>query len=568
MINIEAIADDIIRRLRTGFPTVLATVIAATNTGVPVGPPSASSYLLGEWSRYRPLQLPAVLIVASRSLRTPPGENVERWSHELLLHFVVEGQTEPELLRACERMAEACYACLHDQDVTAPATDRSAKVFVESVDYGPVVSPVDRAASFRKHILLTLAVRHFDRMTMAPLAITEEVAVALLVYENGVLTVTGADALNFIDPNVAALVTQSPTGQANITLSGYALLSGRPGGQTVYGGTNPGDAIVLQGTTSSATDATKIFLGQTATGEAAVNIGGSIDPLEVAFGFRLFQFLSESDGGLVGGALFGAWTASDAIATPGGQSSFIFLASRGSRAAPANTQDGDFLALLQAQGWPINQPAAQISIRQDGTTGSQVPGEFRVAVADDTHLRNIFAIRSNGLIMIGDTLVDTVRDASDVARFHVRTEASGIVGRVVQAHVGQTANLDEWWPGLETVLAADANVSDTTLTLADSSKMASAGFVTIQGQDGYQYSANNTGTGVLTLVGTVTVHRSSGASVRGLQAATPLAAVLPNGAFRLAHLADTDAANDTWYYSLTVSGAVYKDAAGVAHKLY
>lgn len=49
---------------------------------------------------------------------------------------------------------------------------------------------------------------------------------------------------------------------------------------------------------------------------------------------------------------------------------------------------------------------------------------------------------------------------------------------------------------------------------------------------------------------------------------TLLSAVLPDGSFRLIHLADASAANDSWYFSTTGSKPAYKDSGGTAHYLY
>lgn len=166
MLNIESVADDLISTLRQKMPAQVQAVIAVTDTRVPIVAPKASSYFLGEWSRFHPYELPAVFVVPSRSPRAIDGQNIDKWQHRILVHLLIEGCDEESLTRACFRMAEATYACVHDQDITRTGVStRATKVFVESVEYGPIIARQPQARVFQKDIFLSLSILHYDRST-------------------------------------------------------------------------------------------------------------------------------------------------------------------------------------------------------------------------------------------------------------------------------------------------------------------------------------------------------------------------------------------------------------------
>src|ERR1700674_1469780 len=175
-INAEALADDLIAQLRARMPSAIATVIAATDTATPIVAPSPQSYYLGEWSRFRPYHLPACFVIWNRSpavlMGAGAGSNIEKWEHQVLVDFLIEGRDEESLTHACFRMAEAAYACLHDQDLTpAGITSYSTKTFVESIEYGPMIAKQPEGRPFRKDIFLKCRILHFDTQTMAPFAL-------------------------------------------------------------------------------------------------------------------------------------------------------------------------------------------------------------------------------------------------------------------------------------------------------------------------------------------------------------------------------------------------------------
>ena len=81
-LNIEPVVDDLILFLRQRLPAQLIdTVSRAADTRVPVTLPAASSYYIGEWSRFRSYSLPACFVVTNRSTATvhslgkPSGPN-------------------------------------------------------------------------------------------------------------------------------------------------------------------------------------------------------------------------------------------------------------------------------------------------------------------------------------------------------------------------------------------------------------------------------------------------------------------------------------------------------------
>lgn len=168
MLNIEAICDDLMLFVRQRYPAQLQKVIEISGTGVPIAPPQASSYYLGEYNRFRPYVLPAFLFVPTKSPRGGPTKddgNVDVWQHRILLDALVEGHEEEQLTRACFRHAEALHNTLKDQDITrAGVSTRGTKVFVDAIDYGPMITkPSERV--FRKDAFLTLRILHYDQAT-------------------------------------------------------------------------------------------------------------------------------------------------------------------------------------------------------------------------------------------------------------------------------------------------------------------------------------------------------------------------------------------------------------------
>ena len=109
------------------------------------------------------------------------------------------------------------------------------------------------------------------------------------------------------------------------------------------------------------------------------------------------------------------------------------------------------------------------------------------------------------------------------ARFHIRNEADATIASIFMGHDAQTANLTDWDTKVVVQLAANANPGDATLTFLDSTKLYPSGTIYMNHAHpiyrfrAYDYTANNTGTGVLTLVGTVATLITTGGSIGSYQ---------------------------------------------------
>jgi hypothetical protein len=178
-LNIEAIVDDLSAYLQAHLPTALTTVMNAANSvGRPsygIAVPGAASYFIGEQSRYRAYQAPALFLIVPSTVRPNEGRAGE-WAtmlhqeHTVLLDILMEAPGEEALTRCCYRMADAIDATVHDQDITPPTiTTRATKVFVTKVDYGAMFTPKDSPQRvFRKDVWVQLLVRHDDQLTPIP----------------------------------------------------------------------------------------------------------------------------------------------------------------------------------------------------------------------------------------------------------------------------------------------------------------------------------------------------------------------------------------------------------------
>lgn len=222
--------------------------------------------------------------------------------------------------------------------------------------------------------------------------------------EDGVLVVTGT-ILDLIEPDTT-LVTNSPSGTARVVMSKYALLSGRSGGQTLYGGTAAGNNLTLK-SSSDATlgeiifeslGATGMNFSQNALGEGRLIIGGNVDPSSAFVPGGLFQFLIESEGN---STIFGSFNASsDAVSSP----TFYGIKARGTMASPTKTFDGDTILIIGAFGYDSTNSlaassvgAAGISILQDGNAGvGYVPGKLVISTTDTSgNLASRVEVRSD-----------------------------------------------------------------------------------------------------------------------------------------------------------------------------
>ena len=174
-VRVEEVANDVITYVRARFATQLASVAtAATTAGLPAYPlpyPRNESYLIGEPSRYRVYQAPAVLVVPLRSDRTkdptPQAEGITDFQVvSMLLVLLIEGRNEEELTRICMRYAQAASESVHNADVGTSA-NYTAVVYVNGIDYG-VTFTRDQAGQrvFRKDATLELRIHYRGTFTM------------------------------------------------------------------------------------------------------------------------------------------------------------------------------------------------------------------------------------------------------------------------------------------------------------------------------------------------------------------------------------------------------------------
>lgn len=503
-INAEALADDLIAQLRVRMPAAIATVIAATDTATPIVAPSPQSYYLGEWSRFRPYHLPACFVIWNRSPNALVG-NIEKWEHQVLVDFLIEGRDEASLTHACFRMAEAAYACLHDQDLTG-VTAYSVKTFVESIEYGPMIAKQPEGRPFRKDIFLKCRILHFDQQTMAPYALLASGSGAggggsggggnpLILQQNGTAVVSpSTSAINFIEPD-ATVLTNSPGGTGRVDLSGYVLASGRPGGQTIAGGVNVNDNLILLPNIApgfagriSFYDPTVAEFTLNGFGKPRLIIGGDTDPTTVFVPSGILSFLVEADGD---DARYGAYAAGHEH-----HPQFVAICAEGSVAAPATVLDGSALFTVQSFGYdttPVPTLAGGFQFQVDGPPSAGiVPGSLTFFTFSASGIAYYLSMRSDG------SLGNSLSPASGAAAFTIQAQRSTVRAHVIQGAIGQMAPLAE-----------------------------------------YRNSAG-----------------------------IALGAFLNDASWQPPLIADSSAANGTAYVSTTASGLVFKDYNGIVRALY
>lgn len=135
-------------------------------------------------------------------------------------------------------------------------------------------------------------------------------------------------------------------------------------------------------------------------GRGRLIVGGTIDPTDTIIAGGVMQLLVESEGSGAG-TPFGAYYAGD-----NDQAAFFGIRSRGTLAAPTESQDGDTLYALLAIGFDsddtiaVSPPAVQLLLFQDGAAGSGfVPGGLRLLIVDASGSgAERFTIRENGFV--------------------------------------------------------------------------------------------------------------------------------------------------------------------------
>lgn len=211
------------------------------------------------------------------------------------------------------------------------------------------------------------------------------------IAEDGVVVVASATELNFIEPD-ATLVTDAGGGQADVAMTEYFLLRGRPGGQegfggtvvgeTFLGGTGPGDKLTLRPNPvppSTGLDA-PLTLEQTGVGYTRLLVGppGS-DPFSPFVPNGILQFLVSNEDSITG-ATFGAFNVNaDPLQAP----VFFGIRGRGTLASPTESLSGDVLFDMSLKGFDntntltVFQNPAEIQVMQSGPAGSGfVPAKF------------------------------------------------------------------------------------------------------------------------------------------------------------------------------------------------
>lgn len=176
MVNVEAVADDIVDHLRHTVTPELHRVASRSGLGIPLAPVKANNFFIGDPMRYRGYTAPVCFVAIPRTNR--PGEagaktynDVRYQEHPALIMWVLEGNDEELLTRACYRYAEMADACLHDQDITRNTSlTRSTKLFVTGINYGPVYMR-GKERIFRKDVTIELLVKHWD--LIAPMALRD-----------------------------------------------------------------------------------------------------------------------------------------------------------------------------------------------------------------------------------------------------------------------------------------------------------------------------------------------------------------------------------------------------------
>lgn len=154
----------------------------------------------------------------------------------------------------------------------------------------------------------------------------------------------------------------------------YAALAGRAGGQTISGGTGAGETLTLRGT-SDATPGTVYLNGATAHVDTAGNVRVG--------GYNVADLAAKTFASGRNGSNIVDMYAADA--TAGGRPILLFSRSRGTTAAPAAVQDGDWLGTFQANAWQGTgfAESARIMFQVDGpvTSGQRAPGKIVLMTA-------------------------------------------------------------------------------------------------------------------------------------------------------------------------------------------
>lgn len=174
-LHIEENLDDLARYMQDRFGSALADVMAKRGTAIQLPAPQPQNYFIGEPSRYRAYNAPAVFLVAESTARPTPGgadegQAFQKQEHTVMVALLIEEQDEERLSRACYRYAEAADSILEDVDISganaSDPRDWSTKCFITDIDYGVMFTAEQGGQrTFRKDVVLNLLIKHWDLLT-------------------------------------------------------------------------------------------------------------------------------------------------------------------------------------------------------------------------------------------------------------------------------------------------------------------------------------------------------------------------------------------------------------------
>lgn len=332
------------------------------------------------------------------------------------------------------------------------------------------------------------------------------------ILEDGVTVVTAATALNFVEPDLV-LVTNAGGGQANVAMDSYLPYVGRPGPISAILSTD--DIGVLYGSDDN-TKALQFASASDATVPVQVvrNIYGSesivIGNVNAAALGQFLQFVTVNDVDEVGsGAVFGGLTLNGGIAA---STTFFGITANGAIGAftPSGEADNAIKIIgtgVDSDGNVSTGTGGALLLAVDGPVGSGfVPGQFVVVITDRTgFVFNPFWIRHDGHIGIGQDV------GNPEGNVQIQGSDPDVLVEMIQGTVDQVADLTQWAGRIEGEIL-DFNTDpplqgETSIFLVDSTAFAPSGIVWLYRNDNMigadrpvAYSANNTGTGELTLV--------------------------------------------------------------------
>ncbi len=430
-----------------------------------------------------------------------------------------------------------------------------------------------------------------------------------------------------ITPTPAPLDHGGLAGLADDDHAQYALLTGRTEpvgpfgsqGQTLFGSSadGPFETLILNPNPSGVVGGFTHALGNLVLGLGNATIKGLYAPILYSMGPVDIDASAETAqiNAVVAGSLFGPLTVVDDTQTiiyagftwaPDFQGSGKSL--RGGTAFEANphfaeTGSGSEALLVQhVVGYRI-EPRFEVT---DTGASTAVRAEELTGVYDFPDVQQ-------------NTLVGSRVGYFFRNRFHSGTQQTAIglyvADQDVQSQAWSLLSPGEAWlgnrgqaifgssPVASSSLAADIDPGDTTITLTSSAAFAAAGVVEVNDLF-YTYTANNTGTGELTLSlaaqaavpSSLIAHQYAlpiaqvdtyvadaariGHIVQGAASQTAsltewrdsggntLTAIDANGFLKPKHSADAGAPNDSLYYSTDAAKLVYKDGGGTVHALY